>query len=84
MGIFIFRFYFLIKNYKQGKFIKIYGQFAYWGLGIAVLGVILLMEPIFTKLPVNLSGIVPWAIAMSIFTVAGHLLLKPTFLKNKY
>lgn len=79
---FIVGLYFLVKNYKDGKYIKKYGVISYIGLGIAVLGAILLMEPIFTKLPPNLSGVLPSFISLAIFMVSAKLLLKPTFLKK--
>lgn len=75
--IFTLGIYFLLKNYKAGKYVKRYGNIAYGGLGILVLGIILLMEPIFTKLPQNISGVVPAFIAIVIFIIAGQFLLKP-------
>lgn len=75
--IFSLGLYFLLKNYKTGKYIKKYGNLAYGGLGILILGVLLLMEPIFTKLPSNISGIVPAFLAIIIFIIAGQFLLKP-------
>ncbi|GAA0699263.1 hypothetical protein GCM10008904_04410 [Paraclostridium ghonii] len=80
--IFIPGIYFLTKNYKQGKYIKKYGELSYIGLGLIVLGVILLMEPVFTKLPGSLSGVLPAFIALFIFMIASRLLLKPAFLKK--
>ncbi|MDB8803687.1 hypothetical protein [Romboutsia sp. 1001216sp1] len=80
--LFVVGLYFIVKNYKDGKYIKKYGVISYIGLGIAVLGTILLMEPVFTKLPPNLSGVVPSFISLAIFMVAAQLLLKPTFLKK--
>ena len=80
---FLLGIYFLIKNYKHGKYSKGYGLLSYLGLAMAVLGVILLMEPVFKSLPGNLSNMAPLGIAMCIFIIAGKLLLKPTFLKNK-
>lgn len=56
-SLFVFGLYFLIKNYKTGESIKLYGNLAYLGLALVVLGTILLMEPLFTKLPQNLSAI---------------------------
>ncbi len=53
---------------------------SFTGLGIVHLGAILLMEPVFLKLP----GILPGIVAIFIFRILGQLLLKPTFLKNKY
>lgn len=85
MGILVFipSIYLLIKNYKCGKYIKIYGLLSYFGLFIAYLGVILSMEPVFIKLPGILPGILPFVMTMLIFSILGKLLLKPTFLKNK-
>lgn len=82
ISLFIFGLYFLIKNYKKGEFNKIYGNMSYVGFCLFVLGIILLMEPIFTKLPQNLSGVLPVAIASCIYIIAGRLLLKPTFIKK--
>lgn len=75
--------YFLVKNYKHGKYSKGYGLLSYVGFAMVLLGVILLMEPIFTSLPGNFSRTGPWGIAMCTSIIAGKLLLKPTFLKNK-
>lgn len=80
---FLLGMYFLVKNYKHEKYSKGYGLLSYVGLGLAVLGVILLMEPVFKSLPGNFSNMAPLGIAMCIFIIAGKLLLKPTFLKNK-
>lgn len=81
IGLCIFGFgvYSLIKNYKYGKYMRIYGECAYWGLGIVVLGGILLMEPVFTKLPGTLSTMLPFWITISIFMVVTRLLLKLKF-----
>lgn len=81
--LFVSGLYFIIKNYRQGIYIKRYGFISYIGFAIAVLGTILLMEPFFTSLPRNLSVMVPWAISMFAFMIAGQLLLKPTFFKRK-
>lgn len=75
--------YFLAINYRNGKYIKGYGLLAYLGLGMMLLGGILLMEPIFTSLPGNLSKTVPVGITMFVTIIAGQLLLKPRFLKHK-
>lgn len=75
---------FLVKNYKHEKYIQKYGVLSYIGLFLIVLGVILLMEPVFTKLPGSLPGFVPYFIILFILMIASRLLLKPTFLKNKY
>lgn len=80
--IFISGIYFLTKNYKQGKYIKKYGELSYMGLSLIVLGVILLMEPVFTKLPGILAGVLPVIITLFIFRIASQLLLKPKFLKK--
>ena len=81
--IFVSVIYFLVKNYKDGKYSKGYGLLSYTGFGMVLLVIILLMEPIFTSLPGNFSNTAPWGIAMCISTIVGNLLLKPTFLKNK-
>ncbi|WP_250675362.1 hypothetical protein LZ906_004380 [Paraclostridium ghonii] len=52
------------------------------GLSLIVLGVILLMEPVFTKLPGILAGVLPVIITLFIFRIASQLLLKPKFLKK--
>lgn len=75
--------YFLAINYREGKYIKGYGLLSYLGFGMVLLGGILLMEPIFTSLPGNLSNTAPWGITMCASIIVGQLLLKPTFLKNK-
>ena len=58
-GILIFSsgFIFLVKNYKDGKYSYGYGLLSYTGFAMVLLGVILLMEPIFTSLPGNLANI---------------------------
>ncbi|MCU9816554.1 hypothetical protein [Paraclostridium sp. AKS73] len=75
--------YFLVTNYRQGKYIKGYGLLAYTGFGMILLGGILLMETIFTSLPGNLSKTLPVGITMITCAIVGKLLLKPTFLRNK-
>ena len=75
--------YLLIKNYKDGKYTKGYGLLTYAGVTIVLLGVILLMEPVFTSLPGNLPKTLPLVIAISTGIIASKLLLEPTFLKNK-
>ena len=84
-GILIFSsgIYFLVKNYKDGKYSYGYGLLSYTGFTMVLLGVILLMEPIFTSLPGNLANIAPSVITMFICIIVGKLLLKPTFLKSK-
>lgn len=81
--IFLSGLYFLIKNYKDGKYIKGYGLLTYAGVVIVLLGVILLMEPVFTSLPGNLPKTLPLIIAILIGIIASKLLLEPTFFKNK-
>lgn len=75
--------YFLVINYRNGKYIKGYGLLSYLGFCMILLGSILLMEPIFTSLPGNLGNTAPWVITMFSCIIASNLLLKPTFLKNK-
>ena len=84
-GILIFSsgIYFLVKNYKDGKYSYGYGLLSYTGFVMVLLGVILLMEPIFTSLPGNLANIAPIVITMFTCTIVSKLLLKPTFLKSK-
>ena len=77
--IFVCGLYFLIKNYKDGKYIKKYGLLSYIGLAIVVLGSILLMEPVFTNLPGNLPKVMPFAISLLTFMISAQLLLKPVF-----
>lgn len=71
--------YSLVKGYKAGKYIKGYGYLSYIGFNIALLGIILLMEPVF----INLPKLLPLAIVMCTCIILNQLLLKPTFLKNK-
>ena len=75
--------YFLVINYREGKYVKGYGLLSYIGFFMVLLGGILLMEPIFTSLPGNLGNTAPWSIAMFASLIVGKLLLKPTFLKSK-
>lgn len=75
--------YFLVTNYRQGKYIKGYGLLSYVGFVMVLLGAILLMEPIFITLPGNFSNIAPVGITMFTCAIVGKLLLKPTFLRNK-
>lgn len=75
--------YFLVKNYKDGNYNEGYRLLSYIGFSMMLLGVILLMEPIFISLPGNFANIAPWVIAMCTSIVASKLLLKPTFLRNK-
>ena len=75
--------YLLVVNYRAGKYIKEYGLLSYIGFGMVLLGVILLMEPIFKTLPGNLANTAPWGIAMFTSIIASKLLLQPTFLKSK-
>ena len=75
--------YFLVKNYKDGKYSKGYGLISYIGFSMILLGVILLMEPIFISLPGNFSKTAPWGIATCTCIIVGQLLLKPTFLRSK-
>ena len=81
--IFISGFFLLIKNYKNGKYIKGYGLLAYVGISMVLVGTIILMEPIFKSLSKNLSIILPMVIVICSATIARKLLLEPTFLKNK-
>jgi uncharacterized protein (DUF983 family) len=81
--IFVLGLYLLVKNYKNGKYIKGYGLLTYAGVAMVLLGVILLMEPVFTSLPGNLPKTVPLVIAICTCIIASKLLLEPTFLKNK-
>ena len=74
---------FFIKNYKDGKYSYRCGLLSYIGFVMVLLGVILLMEPIFTSLPGNLANIAPSVITMFTCIIVGKLLLKPTFLKSK-
>lgn len=75
--------YLLIKNCNGGIYIKGYGLLTYAGVAIVILGVILLMEPVFTSLPGNFPITLPLVIATLICIIASKLLLEPTFLKNK-
>ena len=81
--IFIPSMYLLIKNYKCGRYIKIYGTLCYYGLFITHLGIILSMESVFTRLPWPLSGKLPFFITIVVFEILYILLRKPTFLKEK-
>ena len=81
--LFVSGLYFLVKNYKDGKYIEGYGYLSYAGFAMVLFGGILLMEPVFTSLPGNFSKSVPLGIIMCTCTIAGKLLLKPTFLRNK-
>jgi uncharacterized protein (DUF983 family) len=81
--IFVSGLYLFVKNYKDGKYIKGYGSLTYAGFVMMLLGVILLMEPVFTSLPGNLPKTVPLVIAMSAGIIANTLLLEPTFFKSK-
>ena len=81
--IFVSGLYLLVKNYKDGKYIKGYGLLTYAGLAMVLLGVILLMEPVFTSLSGNLPKTVPLVIAICTCIIASKLLLEATFLKNK-
>jgi CXXC-20-CXXC protein len=81
--IFVSGLYLLIKNYNNGNYIKAYGFLTYAGFAMVLLGVILLMEPVFTSLSGNLPKTVPLVIAISTSIIASKLLLEPTFLKNK-
>ncbi|MCC3868271.1 hypothetical protein [Terrisporobacter mayombei] len=81
--IFVSGLYLLIKNYKDGKYIIGYGLLTYAGVAIVLLGVILLMEPVFTSLPGNLPITLPLVIDILICIIASKLLFEPTFLKNK-
>lgn len=85
IGILIFALglYFLVKNYKDGRYIKRYGYISYIGFSMILLGGILLMEPVFTRLPGNFSNSLPWGIAMVACIIASSLLLKPRFLRGK-
>lgn len=84
-GILIFAsgIYFLVKNYRDGKYSYKYGLLSYTGFAMLLLGVVLLMEPIFIKLPGNWGNIAPIIITMFTGIIIGKLLLKPTFLKSK-
>lgn len=84
-GILIFAsgIYFLVKNYRDGKYSYKYGLLSYTGFVMLLLGVILLMEPIFISLPGNLGNIAPIIITMFTGIIVGKLLLKPTFSKSK-
>ena len=75
--------YNLIKNYRIGKYNKKYGLISYTGFSIALIGALLLMEPIFISLPGNLSTALPCFIPRFTCIILSQLLLKPTFLKNK-
>lgn len=75
--------YFLVKNYKNGKYIKGYGLLADVGVLMILLGVILLMEPVFTSLPGKLSMTVPLVIATFTIIISSKLLLEPIFFKKK-
>lgn len=75
--------YNLIKNYRIGKYNKKYGLISYTGFSIALIGALLLMEPIFISLPENLSTALPCFILLFTCIILSQLLLKPTFLKNK-
>jgi uncharacterized protein (DUF983 family) len=81
--IFVSGLYLLVKNYKNGKDIKGYGLLTYTGFAMMLLGVILLMEPVFTSLPGNFPKTVPLVIAISASIIASKLLLEPTFFRNK-
>lgn len=75
--LFVSGIYFLVKNYKIEKCNKGYELLSYTGFGLVLLGVILLIEPIFTSLPGNFPNIAPWGITMFISIIVGNLLLKP-------
>lgn len=81
--LFVSGLYFIVKNYRQGIYVKHYGVISYTGFAIAFLGAILLMEPLFTSLPGNLPATAPWTICLFIFIISAQLLLRPTFLKKK-
>lgn len=82
--MFVSGLYFLIKNYRNGKYVEKYGTLSYIGLCLTILGIIILMEPVFKNLSGNSSGIVPYFIGLFISYIASRLLLKPAFLKSKY
>ena len=75
--------YNLVKNYRIGKYNKKYGLISYTGFSTALIGALLLMEPIFISLPGNLSTTLPCFIPLFTCIILSQLLLKPTFLKNK-
>ena len=83
-GILIFSsgIYFLVKNYKDGKLVMGYGLLSYTGFAMVLLGVILLMEPIFTSLPGNLANMHQVYITMFICIIVGKLLLKTNIFKK--
>ncbi|WP_455539098.1 hypothetical protein [Terrisporobacter sp.] len=74
--------YLLIKNYKEGKYVKKYGVLAYTGLCVWVLAVILLMESVINSLPGRLPKIIPGMIALIVGMIGRKLLLEPKFLKK--
>ncbi|SHH43185.1 C1 domain-containing protein [Tepidibacter thalassicus] len=81
--IFVSGLYLFVKNYKNGKYIKGYGLLTYVGIVMVLLGVILLIEPVFTSLPGNLPKTVPLVITICTCIIVSKLLLEPTFLKPK-
>ena len=81
--MFVLGFHLLIKNYKDGKYIKKYGLLTYAGLIIVLLGMISLNEHVITSLLGDLSRTLPLVIIISICMIASKLLLEPTFLKDK-
>ena len=81
--MFVLGLHLLIKNYKDGKYIKKYGLLTYAGLIIVLLGMISLNEHVITSLLGDLSRTLPLVIIISICMIASKLLLEPTFLKDK-
>lgn len=81
--LFIFSLIQFLKNRNDVESLKIYGLASYVSLAFAILGITLALEPVFIKLPENISSIVPVLIDIVIFVIAARFLIKPGFKKKK-
>ena len=85
MGIvlFVFTFRLFRKNNKDKNSLKLYGLLSYISLAIAIIGMTLIMKPIYMRLPDDLASLIPSAIGVAIIIIASHFLIKPGFAEKK-
>lgn len=85
MGIVLFGFAFRLfrKNNKDKNSLRLYGLLSYISLAIAIIGMTLIMKPIYMRLPNDLASLIPSAIGVTIIIIASHFLIKPGFDEKK-
>lgn len=81
--LFVFTFRLFRKHHKDKNSLRLYGILSYISLAIVIIGMTLIMKPIYMRLPNDLASLIPSAIGVTIIIIASHFLIKPGFDEKK-